>query len=553
MTVTQEPRRTQGLSWTADGRVVPPARQRLVPLVADSNRLVGWVAALAVTAVAAFLRYWKLGSPHSFLFDETYYAKNAWSLLHHGYAREYVKDIDPKILDGQLTGLLKDNPDMTVHPEVGKWLIALGEQTFGMDPLGWRVASALAGALMVLVVIRLVRRLTGSTLLGCTAGVLLCFDGLQFVMSRLALLDIFLALFILCGVACLVADRDWTRARVLQLTADGGTGGLDRWIPPRRLRWRPWRLAAGVMFGLAIGVKWAGIWPLAVFGVWVVFQDAGVRRMLGVRHAWLKAAIADGFLAFGYLVVVAFLVYVATWTGWLFNAHEYDVHLSNTQYGTYWGDWTKHDPKGFWDSLTQGLRSLYHYHLTVFDFHSNGLEESTHIYQSNPGGWPLINRPVGVEALTDIQPGEQGCAAVAGSNCLRQIVLLGTPVLWWGGALALLYSCYAWLARRDWRYGVAVLGFASTWLTWLPFAGRPIFYFYAVTMVPFTVIACTLLMGHLVGGTRASYTRRAWGSAIAGAFVVLVVANFAWFYPIYTGDLLTNAEWLDRVWFKRWI
>ena len=29
---------------------------------------------------------------------------------------------------------------MIVHPEVGKWLIALGEKAFGMDPFGWRIA-----------------------------------------------------------------------------------------------------------------------------------------------------------------------------------------------------------------------------------------------------------------------------------------------------------------------------------------------------------------------------------------------------------------------------
>ena len=77
---------------------------------------------------------------------------------------------------------------------------------------------------MVAVMVRLARRLTGSTLLGCVAGLLLCFDGLQFVLSRLALLDIFLAFFLLCAVACLVADRDWGRAAA---GAAGAAGPAD--------------------------------------------------------------------------------------------------------------------------------------------------------------------------------------------------------------------------------------------------------------------------------------------------------------------------------------
>ena len=42
-----------------------------------------------------------------------------------------------------------------------------------MDSFGWRVSAAVVGALTVLVLARLVRRLTGSTLIGCLAGLLL--------------------------------------------------------------------------------------------------------------------------------------------------------------------------------------------------------------------------------------------------------------------------------------------------------------------------------------------------------------------------------------------
>ena len=43
------------------------------------------------------------------------------------------------------------------------------------------------------------------------------------------------------------------------------------------------------------------------------------------------------------------------------------------------------------------------------------------------------------------------------------------------------------------------------------------------------------------------------GAVVAGAFVVLVLANFAWFWPIYTDQLITHGDWLDRIWFKQWI
>ena len=157
----------------------------------------GWAGALCLASLAFFLRRWHLGTPHAFSFDETYYAKDAWSLLNHGYVRGYVEDADKTILNGDLTGLFQDGPSMIVHPEVGKWLIAGGIKVFGMDPTGWRTASAVVGALMVLLMCRFARRVTGSTVLGLVAGLLLSLDGLQLVLSRLALLDIFLAFFTL--------------------------------------------------------------------------------------------------------------------------------------------------------------------------------------------------------------------------------------------------------------------------------------------------------------------------------------------------------------------
>jgi dolichyl-phosphate-mannose-protein mannosyltransferase len=285
----------------------------------------------------------------------------------------------------------------------------------------------------------------------------------------------------------------------------------------------------------------------------VVLWDAGVRRSIGVRKPFLKAAVADGLLAFGYLVGVALVVYVATWTGWLVHAHTYEIHLADNNYGPYWGSYTEKAPVGFLDSLLQGLRSLYHYHRDVWSFHSSGLDGVDHVYASNPDGWLILNRPVGVAADLGIKPGTQGCTAPADSTCLRQVILLGTPVLWWTGAVALLYAAYAWLARRDWRFGIVVVGVLTTWVPFLPNGDRPIFSFYAVVTLPFTVLALTLVLGQVLGSPRAARRRRAAGAAAVGVLVVLVMANFAWFWPIYTHELLTTPEWLDRIWFRRWI
>ena len=49
-------------------------------------------------------------------------------------------------------------------------MIALGEWMFGVTPFGWRFMAALIGTLSVLILCRVARRMTGSTLLGCRPG-----------------------------------------------------------------------------------------------------------------------------------------------------------------------------------------------------------------------------------------------------------------------------------------------------------------------------------------------------------------------------------------------
>ena len=198
------------------------------------------------------------------------------------------------------------------------------------------------------------------------------------------------------------------------------------------------------------------------------------------------------------------------------HSSQYAEYVGNTQYthyvsgGSDCGKNIKFDNSRHWPAhgapvrhgipgLVQGLHSLWHYHHDVYVFHTHFLNGCTHTYASQPRGWLLLNRPVGVDAQTGIKPGVGGCNAPADSDCLRQVLLLGTPALWWGGVLALLYAAVMWVGARDWRFGVAVVGAASTWLPWFLYDGRPIFSFYSVITLPFLVLAITLALGKILG------------------------------------------------------
>jgi len=536
---------------------LPTLRERFTARTAGSSRWWGWLAPLGVAAFALLLRLWGLGTPEEITFDETYYAKDAYSLQEHGYVRQFDDNADTRINEGDLDDLYAEGPAQIVHPEVGKWMLALGIRMFGMDPFGWRFGAAVAGALTVLVLCRLVRRLSGSTLVGCLAGLLLALDGLHLVMSRTALLDGLLAFWLVCAAACLVADRDWGRRRLLRLyERAGGVPGAPvvGSGPVRGMLLRPWRLGAGVCFGLACGTKWNAAAVLAAFGLLMWAWDAGGRRALGVSWAWLRAAVVDAVPALFSLVGVAFAVYVASWSGWLVH---HDVMQDAYAEPYAWGAYAAEEPAGPVGETGQALHDLWNYHEQVWRFHTVDVVRTTsedpHPYESHPRGWLLVNRPVGIDLRGDVPPGQDGCRAVEGETCLRQVLALGNPVLWWVGAAGLVGAVWAWGARRDWRYGVPLVGVAATWLPWFAYIDRSIFSFYAVATIPFTCAALGLVLGRVLGPADASRMRRSAGAAAVGAVVVAVIAATAFFWPIWTDQLIPQSEWEQRMWLDRWI
>lgn len=500
-----------------------------------SERAKGWIWPTAVALFAFALRVWHLGRPRSLSFDERYYAENAWSMLHVGYAQDFAEGAERKIAAGHLHGLfVTGQPTQVVHPDAAKWLIAAGEALFGFDSFGWRIASAVVGALTVLVLARLVLRLTGSLPFACFAGFLLALDGLHITLSRLALLDVFVTFWIVCAVACLVADRDWIARR------------LDR-----HRFWRPWQLLAGVCFGLACGSKWNGVYALAAFGVTVVAWEFALRRSQTAIHPILST-LAIGVPAFVRVVVVAAVVYVFTWAGWLANHGVYE-HRFGHGYGDEpaWGSYVNQPTTGPWSSTTHALRSMWKYQEMTYRFHTGSyLAKQTHPYQSHAIGWLVQARPVSAAVHMDVPANR--CGAAADSSCMRETLLLGNPAVWWTGVVAMVVSALAWARGRRWQDSIPIVGLIATWVPWLPIMHRPIFAFYAVTTLPFLILALALTL-HATG-QRARTPRQTYAAALGvGVVMTSTVACAVYFWPVWTYGLIPYEAWHARMWFGSWI
>ena len=92
-------------------------------------------------------------------------------------------------------------------------MIAAGEKLFGNRPFGWRVASATVGTLSVLLLGILAYQLWGSSLWAGVAALLLATESMNFVQSRISMLDIFVTFWVVAGFLCLALDRRWIERR----------------------------------------------------------------------------------------------------------------------------------------------------------------------------------------------------------------------------------------------------------------------------------------------------------------------------------------------------
>jgi dolichyl-phosphate-mannose-protein mannosyltransferase len=495
------------------------------------DRAFSWLLAIGVTALAGILRFWQLGRPPQITFDETYYVKGGISLWRYGIERDAVDNADKLLAQGN-GDVFQETADYVVHPLVGKWLIGSGTEIFGITPFGWRFATALLGTLMVLVVARAGRRLFGSTLLGFAAALLLAVDGTAIVMSRIALLDGILAAFVVFAFACLLVDRDRSRALLAERMAATPRDEKGRWSGAGpSLGLRPWRLAAGLMLGLALGTKWSALWFIAAFGLLTVLWDVGARRRAGLSSPFTAMLRRDAFPAFVSLVGIAVVVYIATWTGWFLSDDGWDRQ------------WAASNP-ATWPLIPDAVRSLWHWHTSMYSFHST--LTSSHPYESNAWGWLIQARPTAIH-YQDVT----GCGA---EKCTSAVTAVGNPLVWWSAVLAVPYLIIEWAGRRDWRAGAILCGFAAAWVPWLIlFNGRTVFQFYAVVIAPFACLAVAYALGRILGPKGASQRRRTIGAGVVGAYLGLVLLAAAFFIPVWTAESISYADWARRMWFKSWI
>ncbi|HEX3630165.1 MAG TPA: phospholipid carrier-dependent glycosyltransferase [Candidatus Dormibacteraeota bacterium] len=450
-----------------------------------------------------------LGKPNQiapsspFVFDELYFANDAHDDI---LGRDYF---DPE-------------------PPLAKLIIAVGEVLFGFNSFGWRVMVGLFGTAMVPLMYLLARQLLAVRFFAIAAGVLTVFDGMLFVESRTAVIDIIpIALTVLVYL-------------IFHLHLNADTSVRQRWTI----------VLTGILMGLAIGAKWTAI---AAYGVIIAILAF---RLIAGWTRYDRRTLGTAVLSLGLLPVI---FYSLTFIRYLMIEHSItSLPQPPLAFAPF-----HFNPGAAWTDIAEWHRQTWLYHINL---------KADHIFYSPWWSWPLDFRPV-VYYFTNTG---LGVDQSTGSALVGEIFNLGNPLAWWGGTFSLigLGIGLPWLIR-DYRsrrraQGASIEGadeagpvdqrlYASLFLltafvaAWLPLSRIPrgLFLYHMLGGLPAMLLALALSLTYLrsLSGVRPGFAARLSGAVPAYAFLLMVIAFFFYFYPLWTGLPLTSDALNGHIWF----
>ena len=400
-------------------------------------------AVIAIAVLAQALFSYRLTIPSKPMFDEVHYLPAARALL---------------------TLTPSHNPE---HPLLGKALIAVGIALFGDGPLGWRIMSSLAGTATVAGVFSILWLMFGRVRPAVIGSLFTVLNFTVFVQARIAMLDGFLACFIVLAVAAML----WSARAAVQPHA-----------------WRRW-LAGAALLGLAVGVKWTAV-PYVAFA--------------GIAFLLIRSRYPLAFAGIGTIAAIAALgaVSVATYFTTFLPAFL-----------------LREDP--------MTIARLIPYQREMWGYQTQVLPQ--HTYQSSWWTWPLDLRPIWY--LYEPVDG-----------AVRGVLMIGNPVVMWGGLIAVVACLWRYTRRRDAMAGAAALLWIASLLIWaiIP-KSLGFFYYYYLS----SIWLCVALAAASARGQRRPYWDECCLAFAAGVFIH--------FYPVLSAAALPGADAFKRwMWFGSW-
>jgi len=247
-----------------------------------------WFIVLFFSLFSLAFRLYHLSNIKDLVFDEVYFVD---------FAKKYLSGTE----------------FFDIHPPLGKLIIATGIKIFGDTQFGWRIMSVIFGTALIPLGYLTAREL-GGKIVGLLTVLILSFDGMLLVYSRLGLLDILLSFFIILSFYLFLKFANSKKLFFLIL--------------------------AGLSLGLAASIKYIG-WLLGL-----VFICIAITKKIPFKKYYpfyylifliiIPTAIYLGFFLFNF----PYKNLISDVINWHRQSLNYNLYLTEGHpYGSKWWTW----------------------------------------------------------------------------------------------------------------------------------------------------------------------------------------------------------------------
>ncbi len=378
----------------------------------------------------------------------------------------------------------------TTHPPLGKVFMAMSIDAFGMSPYFYRLPGVIFGIIMIPFIYLLAFKLFNKTEFATFATLLLTFDFMHFVQTRLATIDSFVTLFILISYYFMY---EYYNSSI--------------YFDDNKKLYRTLGLS-GVFMGLSIATKWTGVYA-AVGLATLFFMTLYARYKERLFEVENENVVVTNNFKDNSIKTILFCVLFFVIIPIIIYGLSYYYYLQTPT-----GD------KGI-TSILENQQYMLSYHSSIYDVHP---------YSSEFWTWLLIVRPVYYYAHT-YQNGL--IAGISG---------FGNPFVWYMGTVAFIYTITR-LSTSNRKTAIFLLaGYLSTLVPWI-FVTRTTYMYHYFPSTVFMILMITNMFKETFGSVRNKYSY---------IYIALVIVCFIIFYPVLSGMAVPNDYVRILRWLPTW-
>ena len=453
---------------------------------------------------------------NSTYFDEIYHARCAY---------EYVNGIDCFEWS---------------HPPLGKLIMAFPVLIFGYSPFTVRLMGNIAGILLIPVMYILCKKIFKNRKYALLGALIMMFDCMHFVHTRIALVDGFQLLFILLSVLFMKNYIDLKKNDSFKKKAKN-------------------LLLSGFFISCAVATKWnAGYVAIGLAIVFfihlakeyninikdIIKKKFSLNKALTYLFSFVLIPLSLYYIFFLYFnrtfANVIFIIYLAGII--VFVLFKFIMILIKDKYlgklflvcvlsfiiiplVIYILSYVLFPNLAYYDGTLGGIidqtELMYNYHANL---------DATHPFSSTWYEWPIMYKPVWLYGGDTI------------GSTRATIVDIGNPAIWWTGIIGFAYLVISTIKKnKDSLFIIIFL--LSSFIPYI-FIGRIMFLYHYFITLPFIMLGIVSLIKWL--------TEKYKNDKVYWLYIGLIVITFFIFFPVISG-MRVEEDYINALkWLKSW-